>query len=251
MVFSFLKRAFSTAGELFAYMSSMASGQLRNRLQNKGLCRFLTVFWEGKYPDDPPIVYPDAETWKELTARRKERFGAMELSRTSPAEKKIQEALKQPTQIEFVETPLRDVVDYLKDLHKIEIQLDTAALKDANVDENTPVTKNLKGISLRSALKLLLDELQLRYVVRDEVLLITSPGKADELMTTKVYPVTDLVLPIKDTGFTGGFGPLGGRQGGFGSSIMSSNPMGNNQMGNNQMGNNLWNVPREILPRGD
>ena len=57
-------------------------------------------------PDDPPIVYPDAEVWKELTARRKEKYSATELSRRSPAEKKIEEALKQPTQIEFVETPL-------------------------------------------------------------------------------------------------------------------------------------------------
>ena len=26
--------------------------------------------------DDPPIVYPDAETWKELTARRKEKYSS-------------------------------------------------------------------------------------------------------------------------------------------------------------------------------
>ena len=42
----------------------------------------------------------------------------------SPAERKIREALDQPTQMEFVDTPLKDVVDYLRDLHHIEIQLD-------------------------------------------------------------------------------------------------------------------------------
>ena len=91
---------------------------------------------------------------------------------------------------------LKDVVDYLKDLHHIEIQLDSAALKEAGVDESTPVTKNLKGISLRSALKLMLDELQLKYVIHNEVLLITSPAKAesDEYMITKAYPVEDLVV---------------------------------------------------------
>ena len=40
-------------------------------------------------------------------------------SKTETIEKK----LSQPAQIEFVETPLKDVVDYLKDLHKIEIPL--------------------------------------------------------------------------------------------------------------------------------
>ena len=232
------------------------------------------------FPDNPPIVYPDAETWKELTVRRKERYGSMELSQQSPAEKKIQEALKQPTQIEFVETPLKDVVDYLKDLHHIEIQLDSAALKEAGIDESTPVTKNLKGISLRSALKLLLDELQLKYVVHNEVLLITTPAKAesDEYMTTKVYPVADMVLPIKDAGFAG---RMGSQRNGLGSGLMNGNPMGNtntrpfgngnpmgngnpfgngnlmgnanpmgngNPMGNaNPMGNGFFDVPREGL----
>ena len=234
--------------------------------------------------DDPPIVYQDAEVWKELTARRREKFGGTELSRRSPTEKKIEEALKRPTQIEFVETPLKDVVEYLKDLHHIEIQLDSAALKEAGVDESTPVTKNLKGISLRSALKLLLGELQLKYVIHNEVLLITSAAKAEsgEYMTTKVYPMADVVLPIKESGFTGGFGNIGGR----GNSTMDGgNPMGNNNMnpmgnnnllgnrnpmgngnplgngngngngnifgGGNPMGNGVFNIPREILPRGN
>ena len=126
-------------------------------------------------------------------------------------------------------------------------------MKEAGVDESTPVTKNLKGISLRSALKLLLDELQLKYVVHNEVLLITSPAKAesDEYMTTKVYPVADLVLPIKETGFTG-FGGMGGQ-----GSSRGNNPMGNgNPMGNERQpdgerqpeGTAFSTSPREILP---
>ncbi len=154
------------------------------------------------FPDEPAGVYPDAGVWEELMARRR-RWNASELSHRSPAEKAINEALKQPTTLEFVDTPLKDVVDYLKDYHHIEIQLDAAAMKkDVGVDPDTLVTKNLHGISLRSALKLLLDELQLKYVIHNDVLLITSPAKAEseEYMTTKVYPVGDLVLPIRMTG---------------------------------------------------
>ncbi|MEI8376552.1 MAG: VWA domain-containing protein, partial [Planctomycetota bacterium] len=196
-------------------------------------CMYQTEKSHVPVADDPPIVYPDAEIWKELSARRLEKYKSMELSRPSPTEKKIQEALKQPTQIEFVETPLKDVVDYLKDLHHIEIQLDSAALKEAGVEESTQVTKNLKGISLRSALKLMLDELQLKYVVHNEVLLITSPTKAesDEYMTTKVYPVADLVLPIKESGFQGGFGGLGGMGGGMGGMGGGMGGMGGGGMG--------------------
>ena len=126
----------------------------------------------------------------------------------SPSERKIREALNQPAQFDFVKTPLKDVADSLKKSHQIEIQLDSPALKEAGVDESTPVTKTLKGISLRSALKLLLDELQLKYVIHNEVLLITSPTKAesDEYMEIRVYPVTDLVLPDRDGSVD--FGPL-------------------------------------------
>ena len=46
------------------------------------------------------------------------------------------------------------------------------------------MTKTLRGISLRSALKLLLDELQLKYVVHNEVLLITSPQKRPRAMNS-------------------------------------------------------------------
>ena len=187
--------------------------------------------------DDPSIVYADAEAWKELTARRRDKYGAAEFSRRSPAEKKIEEALKQPTQIEFVETPLKDVVDYLKDLHHIEIQLDTAALREVDVDENTPISKNLKGISLRSALKLLLDDLQLTFVVHNEVLLITSAAKAaqsDEFMTTKAYPVTDIVVPIKQSGFTGGFGRIGGQ---------GNSPLGGSNQGG--QGRSIWGGPMQ------
>ncbi len=112
----------------------------------------------------------------------------------SAAEKKIEEALMSPTQMDFVETPLQDVVDYLKDLHQIEIQVDRKALDDVGLDPSTlPMRKNLKGISLRSALRLTLRDHELTYLIRDEVLLITTPKDAASRLTTKVYRVDDLV----------------------------------------------------------
>ena len=59
------------------------------------------------------------------------------------AVEKIEAALEQPTSIEFVETPLKDVIDYLKDFHHIEIHLDSAAMKEAAL----PKTRRLSRIS--------------------------------------------------------------------------------------------------------
>jgi hypothetical protein len=169
-------------------------------------------------PDEPPVVYPDAPVWEELTLRRK-KYASVDLKKRGGAEARITAALQESTSFEFIETPLRDVIEYLRDLHDIEIQIDQRSLDDVGIGTETPVTRSLKGISLRSALRLLLRELDLTYIIRDEVLLITTPEEVENNLTTKVYPVADLVIPIPDSGFQGGFGGLGGfggNQGGGG-----------------------------------
>jgi hypothetical protein len=88
------------------------------------------------------------------------------------------------------------VAEELKKRHKIEIQLDLVGLKRAGIDPHMLVTKRVSGVALGAALCLTLEELQLRYAVHDEVLLITSQERAasDEFMLTRIYPVKDLVL---------------------------------------------------------
>jgi hypothetical protein len=95
------------------------------------------------------------------------------------------------------------------------------ALDDAGLGPDESVTINLHGISLRSALSHLLRQLNLTYIIRDELLLITTQIEAEEHLVVKVYPVADLVLPIQSGiglggggGFGGGIGGQGG--GGFG-----------------------------------
>lgn len=218
-------------------------------------------------PDEPPVLYPDVQTWQELTARRKERYQSMDLGSTSAAERKILAELKKPTEIDFVDTPLAEVINYLRDRHQIEIQLDKKALTNVGVDTNTPVTKSLRGISLRSALRLLLRDLDLTYVIKDEVLLITTPEQAQNDLVLKVYPVADLVVPPNSIGgagiggwggmgmgmgmggygmggfggYGGGFGGLGGFGGGFGG-------LGGFGGGFGGFGGGMWNVPNGAGP---
>ena len=97
--------------------------------------------------------------------------------------------------MDFTETQLSDVVNYLKDYHHIEIQLDLKALEDASIGPETPVTRQLDHITLKSALRIMLGALDLTYIIKNEVLLITTPDKASNELTTKVYPVGDLTMP--------------------------------------------------------
>ena len=165
------------------------------------------------FPDEPPIVYPDAEWWQDMSQRRKE-FATVDLAILKPKEKEIMKALDDDTTLDFVETPLTEVVQYLEDLHKIQIELDIAALDGAGTAPDTPITRNLSGITLRSALRLILSEHDLTYIIDNEVLMITTTEEAQNKLVTKVYPVADLVVPIQSMGgMGGGMGMMGGRGG--------------------------------------
>src|SRR5215471_2907524 len=149
------------------------------------------------FSGDPPIVYPDVAFWRKITADRK-KWASVDLSSTSPSEQKILEELQNKTQLEFGDNPqsLKDVVDFIRTKHNIEVVLDQEALKQAGLDPAaTLISKSLKDISLRSALKLILQDFNLTYVIKDEVLQITTKDKAGTELVTKVYPVGDLVLP--------------------------------------------------------
>jgi hypothetical protein len=106
----------------------------------------------------------------------------------------IEAALEQTTQFEFTEEPFANLVRFLRDYHRIEVQIDAKALDDIGVATDSPVTVNLTGVSLRSALNLILRQLGLVFTIHDEVLLITTPDQRDsEYLTVEVYDVADLV----------------------------------------------------------
>ncbi len=111
----------------------------------------------------------------------------------SAAEKKLLAALEHPTEMDFHEAPLQDVVDYLSDLHQVPIKLDTKALEEAGIGTDTPATLAIEGVSLRSGLAALLRPLDMTWVLRDEVLLLTTEEQASQWLLTRTYPVGDLV----------------------------------------------------------
>jgi hypothetical protein len=173
------------------------------------------------FPDDPPIVYPAAPIWEELTNRRKERYGSMDLHAAGESERRIEAALRGPlgtNGLEYVDVPLEEVVNLISDEYGIPVQIDETALETAGLDPSEPVNLSLHNVSLGSALRLMLKKLQLTYVIQDEVLMITTPEEADLNLVTKVYPVADLVLPIDASLLGGGMGggALGGGLGGGG-----------------------------------
>jgi hypothetical protein len=106
---------------------------------------------------------------------------------------RIRHVLMEETVMEFIETPLDQVVDFLKDLHDIPIGLDTVAMDDVGLGTDTPVTVNLKGISLRSALQILLNPLEMTYTIENEILMLTTRDMAAQRPEIRIYNVSRLI----------------------------------------------------------
>lgn len=115
-----------------------------------------------------------------------------DLKQRSPLVKKIEAALEHPTEVSFTDNPLEEALNYLEDLHHIEIWLDKQALQNEGVATDQPVTLMMTGITLRSALGMILEPLNLDYVIKNDVLVITLAAKANGHFETRVYDVSGL-----------------------------------------------------------
>jgi hypothetical protein len=244
-------------------VTTEAAGQLdkANRLRDLRADRFLEVLYQAElahvpFPDEPPLVYPPAEVWWALTEMR-EKWKSVDLRRDSPNEERIYRALGEVTSVEFPGNPLSDVIDFISTQHNIPILLDTNTLADEGIGPDEEISLILSGITLRSALKLMLENvggIELTYIIEDEVMKITTALKADEIMQTRVYPVGDLVIPVQPLMggmgammmgggmMGGGMGGMGGGMGGMGGGMGGMGGMGGG-MGGMGGGMGMFSVP--------
>jgi uncharacterized protein YfaS (alpha-2-macroglobulin family)/TolA-binding protein len=110
----------------------------------------------------------------------------------SPGDQRIQAILETRTALKFEETPLTEVAQQIMQQHDFTILIDRRALDDVGLGSDTPVTFDGGDLSLGAALTLILDELELTYVVQHEVLRITTPEEGENELTTVAYPITEL-----------------------------------------------------------
>lgn len=165
----------------------------------------LTDVDRSKLPMDTrrPFQFGDSQDWNDMTASRRK---MMERNGThlSPAGMKINQALAEPVDVNFNNQPLGTVLDTLARMTGINVHIDRAGLNAEGVTSETPVSISLsQPVSMRSALNLILEELRLSYVIRNEVLLITSEQARDTDVYQEVYNVADLVIGIPN--FVPGF----------------------------------------------
>ncbi len=114
-------------------------------------------------------------------------------------ELEIAKTLDQPVALQFKAMPLRCVIDELRSMTGLNIVPDLAALEDQAISCDRPVTIQLQNVSLKGALAAILNQLRLTYVIRDEMVQITTPEKAKGKLVQKTYAVADLVVPVRSS----------------------------------------------------
>jgi hypothetical protein len=140
----------------------------------------LPVIGEIEFPKD----------WQERTKHRKTGV------QLTAKERALVNSLNTPITVNFRGTRLEDVLEYLRTFTGQTILEDKAGLDEVQVNYDTPVTANVKGVALRTLLRKVLSELNLTYVVKDETIQITSLTRARELMVVRSYYIADIVAGV-------------------------------------------------------
>lgn len=108
------------------------------------------------------------------------------------------ERLRKLIDCSFVETPLIEVIDFIKAQTSVPLTFDSRVLDEASVGVDSAVTFNAERISARNALHLILGRMDLTLLGKSGVILITTVDKANSELETRVYPVADLVRVVVD-----------------------------------------------------
>lgn len=106
----------------------------------------------------------------------------------------VQKALVKVVDLTVMDASLADVLKELGRQAGVTIHLDQSALDAVGLfADDLKVSKNLKGLSLRSVLRHVLGDFELTFMYYEGVLLITTPEQAEAELVVMAYDVVDLI----------------------------------------------------------
>jgi hypothetical protein len=105
----------------------------------------------------------------------------------------VEQRLAEVTRLQLHDVPLADAIQLIGTEHDLPVLLDRRALADVGIDLGTPVSADYDQFTLGTALELMLRQWDLKYVLEEGALVITTPEEAELRLDTRVYSVYDLV----------------------------------------------------------
>jgi len=154
---------------------------------------------EASIPYQDTLRFPAKEQWVDISKRtlpeldkiveenkiKTEQLRLIPNPPEGPFPKVIEDALNTIISFEFLDTPLRDIVIFIREKTNINMIVDSEA-------GNVPVTLKLKDVPLRTALKYILPK-GCEYVVEGDIIHFYK-----QKMEMRVYDVRDILINLDD-----------------------------------------------------
>ena len=154
---------------------------------------------EASVPYQDTIRFPKKEQWEDISKRtlpqldkiieenkiKTEQLRLIPNPPEGPFPKVIEDALNTIISFEFLDTPLRDIVIFIREKININMIIDSEA-------GNVPVTLKLKDVPLRTALKYILPK-GCEYVIEGDIIHFYK-----QKMEMRVYDVRDVLINLDD-----------------------------------------------------
>jgi hypothetical protein len=135
----------------------------------------------------------DVKRWQEITRLRNK-------SNLTKKEESLLRALDSPINLGFKDAPFEEVIKTISRDIGQNILINKSALQEAMIESDTPVSVTIRDGSARTALRKVLQDHGLTFIIRDEAIQIVTLPMARELLVTRVYYLGDLLQ---------GLGPFG------------------------------------------
>jgi Flp pilus assembly secretin CpaC len=117
----------------------------------------------------------------------------------SEKEREIESRMDLPVSWNFNNVPLGKVFDDIATMQDgLNILPDMPALNDKGISLQEPITFHVDNMKMKSAMKNLLNNVHLVYVIEDDALKITTPENSRGKCVLVPYQVTELVIPVPD-----------------------------------------------------
>jgi type II secretory pathway component GspD/PulD (secretin) len=123
-------------------------------------------------------------------------------------QRQLRTMLEKPASVDFVETPLTDVLQLLQAQSGVRMLIDTKALEEAGVSTDVRLSIKASEMSCAATLQHLFRPLELTWVYRDDALVVTTKASSELELEIRVYPVRDLVLEERASAFVEDFDSL-------------------------------------------
>ena len=119
-------------------------------------------------------------------------FRAVDVMYPLDQDRTVEEALNKKVELHLENVALYEVLNQLRKAMGINVIVDTIALEDEGIGTDTPISLDVEGISAKSALRLVLAQVDMTFFVSDGVLQLTTETINEERLETHLFNVAQI-----------------------------------------------------------